>query len=133
MDDPIMKGFVERIGEIDALAQGWPGFISQPTPQDEGQIYPRNMLVNISIWDSVENLKSFSYSGEHLEMLRRRAEWFHQSEGPNYVLYWAPNGEVPTEIEIKRRFEYLFQNGPTPYAFSFHEPFTIEEMLDYQP
>ena len=54
MDDPIMKGFVDRIDEIDALAQSWPGFVAQPTLLDKGLIYTENTLVNVSIWDSVE-------------------------------------------------------------------------------
>jgi hypothetical protein len=61
-----------------------------------------------------------------------RSEWFIQSEQPNYVLYWSFAGEVPTEVEIQKRFEYLYQNGPTPYAFNFNNPFTVEEMLNYQ-
>lgn len=49
MDDSIMKRFVDQIDEIDALAQFWPGFVSQPTPPDDGSIYKGNTLVNVSI------------------------------------------------------------------------------------
>ena len=131
MDDPIMKGFVDRIAEIDKLAQGWPGFIAQPTPPDEGSIYPENMLVNASIWESEDALRKFTYESHHVEVFMRRTEWFFQSELPNYVLYWAPVGEVPIEVEIKRRFDYLHRHGATPFAFNFDKSFTIEEMLDY--
>lgn len=131
IDDPIMKGFVDQIDEIDTLAQNWQGFISQPTPPDEGEIYTGDTLVNISIWDSVENLREFTYTGKHADALDRRAEWFVQSEGPNYVLYWAPSGSVPLEEEIKRRFDHLVQCGATPFAFNFDKTFTVEDMLDY--
>lgn len=130
-DDPVMKGFVDQIDEIDTLAQGWPGFIAQPTPPDEGKIFTGNTLVNISIWDSVENLSEFSYTSRHADVLARRAEWFFQSELPNYVLYWAPSGSVPLEEEIKRRFDHLHLHGATPFAFVFEKTFTVEEMLDY--
>ena len=38
LDDPLMNDFVDRLDEIDALAQGWPGFIAQPELPDEGLI-----------------------------------------------------------------------------------------------
>jgi hypothetical protein len=132
LDDPLMKGFVDRIGEIDALAQSWPGFIAQPTPPDEGQIYPGNMLVNVSIWETVDTLRDFTYASRHAEALKMRAEWFVHSDLPNYLLYWALSGQMPTEVEIQRRFDYLHQHGATPFAFSFKHPFSVEEMLDYQ-
>lgn len=131
MDDQIMKGFVDRIGELDALAQSWPGFIAQPALPDAGFIYPGNVLVNVSIWTSVDNLREFTYESRHAEALRMRADWFFKSELPNYVLYWAPAGTVPTEVEIKRRFDYLHRHGATPFAFDFDNPFTLEESLDY--
>jgi hypothetical protein len=133
LDDPLMKGFVDRIDEIDALAQGWPGFIAQPALPDEGLIYPQSTLLNVSIWESIENLREFTYTSEHADMLKRRAQWFVQSDRPAYVLYWSPAGEAPSEKEIKQRFEHLQQKGSTPYAFTFDEPYTIEEMLEFAP
>lgn len=130
-DDPLMKGFVEWIDEIDALAQSWPGFIAQPTLPDEGLIYSEPTLVNVSIWDSVENLQEFTYASRHADLLKRRAEWFVQSDLPAYVLYWSPAGEVPTEAKIKQRREHLYQHGVTPFAFTFDEHYTIEEMLEF--
>ena len=132
MDDPLMAGFVARIDAIDALASETPGFIAQPTPPDEGRIYPARMLLNISIWESVESLQRFTYSGRHAEAYVNRAEWFFQTEGPNYVLYWALAGQIPTEAEIKARIDYLAQHGPTPHAFTFKQPSSVEEMLAYE-
>ncbi len=97
LDDPLMKGFVKRIDEIDYLAQGWHGFIAQPTLPDEGAIYSEPTLVNVSIWESVEDLREFTYSSRHAGFLKRRAEWFIPPDLPAYVLYWSPSGEVPTE------------------------------------
>jgi len=130
-DDPMMKGFVDRIDEIDGLAQSRPGFVSQPELPDEGRIYTGNTLVNVSIWESVEDLRQFTYASRHADILKMRAEWFVQSEAPNYVLYWGSAEEVPTEVEIKRRFDYLHQRAATPFAFSFKHTFSLEEMLDY--
>ena len=39
LDHPTMGGFVNRIDEIDNLAQVTPGFEAQPTPPDEGTVF----------------------------------------------------------------------------------------------
>ena len=130
-DDPIMKDFVDRVEEIDGLAQGWPGFIAQPVLPDEGLHYPEPFLLNISVWESVESLRKYTYMSQHADMLKRREEWFLQSIRPAYVLYWSPAWETPSEKEIKGRFEYLQLHGSTPYAFTFDQPYTAEEMLEF--
>jgi hypothetical protein len=131
LDHPLMADFVSRLDEIDALAQGWPGFIAQPKLPDEGQIYSEPALLNVSIWRSVEDVQSFTYASEHTQLLDRRAEWFVQGDRPAYVLYWAPEGQGPTEAEIQRRFAHLQEHGPTPYAFNFQRPFRVAEMLAF--
>lgn len=131
LDDPMMSGFMDRVDEIDALAQGSPGFIAQPVLPDEGAIYLEPALLNVSIWDSVENLRAFTYTGQHAEGLEQRADWFEQPESPTYVLYWSPAGSIPTEAQIKRRFDHLNQHGPTPHAFTFGQSFSVEEMLQF--
>ena len=131
LDDALMKDFVVQADEIDALAQGWPGFVDQPTLPDEGFIYTGLEMLNVSIWDSIEPLREFTYSGRHAEVLERRAEWFVQSDRPAYVLFWIPAGELPTEEQISQRFERLRVHGPTPLAFTFDSPYTPEEMLKF--
>lgn len=130
-DDPIMKGFVDLIDAIDGLAQSWPGFIAQPALPDEGLIYPEPFLLNVTIWESIESLREFTYTGQHAGMLKRREEWFLQSERPAYVLYWSPASAAPSEKEIKERIEHLQLHGSTPYAFTFDHPYTAEEMLEF--
>jgi pimeloyl-ACP methyl ester carboxylesterase len=131
LDDPLLADFVARVDEIDALAQACPGYVSQPTPANEGAVYAEPLLLNLSIWESVETLERFTYGGEHGLMLERRAEWFHQDAGPNYVLFWFPAGQIPTEREVEVRLEHLAASGATPYAFTFDQRFTVREMLDY--
>jgi len=62
---------------------------------------------------------------ELLEHVREQeGEWFEQQgTSPNYVLYWAPKGHVVTEKEIKEHLDHLGKYGPTPYAFTFQQPF----------
>ena len=131
-DDPLMADFVAMAEKIDALAHASPGFIAQPTPPDEGAVFRKKTLLNLSIWESVERLEQFTYTGEHALALARRAEWFEQRPGPNYVLFWLPAGEIPSEAEMKRRVDYLAIHGPTPFAFRFDRRFTVQEMLRFE-
>ncbi len=133
LDDPMMAGFVDQADQIDALAQGSPGFVAQPTPPDEGQVFTGRTLLNLSIWESVESLERFTHQGQHALALERRAEWFEQVEGPNYVFYWAPAGHIPTEAEVQGRIEYLAKHGPSPYAFTFEQRYSVAEMLTFNP
>jgi hypothetical protein len=72
----------------------------------------------------------FTYSGQHTQALARRAAWFEQHNGPAYVLvlYWAPAGHIPTEEEVKERFDHLRRNGATPSAFAFEQRFRADAM-----
>ena len=132
LEDPRMADFVRQADELDALAQASAGFISQPTPEDDGSIFNHTRLLNLSIWESVKALEIFTFGPEHGQALARRTEWFIQYERPNYVLFWLPNSQQPTEKEVQIRLNYLAQNGPTPYAFNFEKRFSIKEMLDYK-
>jgi hypothetical protein len=132
LEDEIMSEFVEQIDEINKLASLSPGFISQPTPSDEGQIFKGNFLLNISIWESVESLSSFTHSGKHAGALDNRAKWFKPQDKPNYVLFWFPAGKVPTEVEIQKRIDYLAMHGETPYAFNFNRSFISREAKNYE-
>lgn len=133
LDDPRMADFLAQVDAIDAIAQASPGFIAQPSAPDEGTIFKDPKLLNLSIWDSVESLEQFTYANAHALALQRRAEWFEQSEGPNYVLFWFPAGQVPSEQEIQDRIDYLRTNGDTPYAFTFERRFTIRDTLAFDP
>jgi hypothetical protein len=130
LDDPLMADFVAGVDEIDALAQASPGFVSQPTSADEGTVYTGHSMLNLSIWEAVEDLERFTYGSQHGRMLERRAEWFHQDARPNYVLFWFPEGQVPTEREVQARIEHLAASGATPHAFTFDQRFSVQEMLD---
>jgi len=124
LDDDIMMGFTAMVDEINRLASRAPGFISEPTLSDEGTVYQPPFLLNVSLWNSIRNLKEFVYQGKHAMALEHREQWFFQDEFNNYVLYWIPQGQYPTEREVKERLDSLRRNGPTAYAFTFKYPFS---------
>jgi heme-degrading monooxygenase HmoA len=130
LDDPQMADFVRRAGLVDVRAEAAPGFVSMPVLPDSGSCYREPYMLNVSIWESAASLKAFTYRGEHANAFRKRGDWFEKIPGPNYVLFWHPAGEIPTEAEIDTRFKRLETEGETPLAFSFKRPYSIEEILD---
>lgn len=128
LDSPVMSGFVERLDEINALADASPGFVwrlqTASGNATDVRAYDDDMLlVNLSVWKSVESLKHYVYKSSHAELLRGRGQWFEKFDGPYLVLWWIPAGHIPTVQEAKARLEHLKQNGPSRYAFTPKEVF----------
>ncbi|UGY91987.1 DUF3291 domain-containing protein [Streptomyces gobiensis] len=80
----------------------------------------------LSLWQDLESVFTFVYSGLHRSTLRRRHEWFVKPEWPTYAAWWVADDSVPTWDDACRRLELLHDSGPTPDAFNFHHPFTAE-------
>ena len=124
LEDEIMQGFVARLEEINALADGAPGFVwrlksdvgpsSYLHPYDDERI-----LVNMSVWESVEALKDYTYRTVHAELLRGRHNWFEKFEGVYLALWWVPAGHTPSIDEAKKRLAHLEEHGPSQLAFTF--------------
>jgi hypothetical protein len=126
LDDPATEGFVTALDTINALADSAPGFVWR-LQTDEGdatavRAYDDEfMIVNYSIWDSVDSLKTFVFDTEHRQLLRRRREWFEVLDEASVVLWWVRAGEIPPVGEAVARLDHLDANGPSPLAFTFRE------------
>lgn len=81
------------------------------------------MLINLAVWESIEALRAYTYAAPHLEIFRRRAEWFELHAGPSLVLWWIPAGHIPTIEESPERLKRLASEGPSPEAFTFKQSF----------
>ncbi|MBI1881103.1 MAG: DUF3291 domain-containing protein [Chloroflexi bacterium] len=128
LDDPLMAEFVARLDEINALADGSPGFVWRLQTEEGNatsvQAYDdKYILVNMSVWESLEHLKTYVYKGAHTEVMRRRRQWFEKFEGMYLALWWVKAGHIPTVQEAKHRLEYLSEHGASAYAFTFKQPF----------
>ena len=132
MEGPIMAGFIARLEEINALADQSPGFVWRlQTPEGNAtDLRPYDddrILVNMSVWESLEQLKHYVYKTTHAEVLRQRQEWFEKFTGSYTALWWIPKGHVPSVDEAKRRLAHLDAHGPTQFAFTFKDPFPADE------
>ncbi|WP_345538040.1 DUF3291 domain-containing protein [Phytohabitans rumicis] len=130
IDDPSMAGFVKELEVINALADAAPGFVWRLVGEgsdDATALRPfgPDLMVNMSVWESVEALRDFTYrDADHLEQLRRRREWFsHTGLGSHLVLWWIPAGTIPTLQEARERLALLDANGPGPDAFTLRTPY----------
>ena len=129
-----MADFVARLDEINALADGSPGFIWRLQTEAGNATYLRpyadeRIIINMSVWETVEHLRNYVYQSRHSEVRRRRREWFEKLETPVVALWWVPAGHVPSVDEAKKRIAHLQANGPTPFAFSFRSVFPLDEEL----
>ena len=113
---------------INALADAAPGFVwrLQTDAGNATDVHAFDdplLLLNMSVWESIESLRAFTYTTAHTGVLRRRGEWFHKLAEAHLVLWWIPAGHIPTTAEAIGRLETLRRDGPTPAAFTFRVPF----------
>ncbi|HEX3444043.1 MAG TPA: DUF3291 domain-containing protein, partial [Chthoniobacterales bacterium] len=83
------------------------------------------ILINMSVWETVEALKAFAYRTHHANVMRQREKWFERLETYFIALWWIPVGSVPTVLEAKLRLDHLRQHGESPFAFSFKKIFPL--------
>jgi hypothetical protein len=130
MTDPIMAGFVAQLDAINALADAAPGFIWRLQTESGNATTIRvfddeRLIVNLSVWESVEALFEFAYKTTHTQVMGHRKEWFERMGSPYLAMWWISAGHIPTVSEAKARLEYLQLHGPTAYAFQFKTRFPI--------
>lgn len=127
LDTPRMADFVANLDRINALAEGSPGFVwrLQTEEGDATALRPMGdeVLVNMSVWRDVESLNHYVYGTAHVEIMRRRKEWFHRMKDAYVVLWWVRKGHRPSVQEAIAKLEHLRQHGPTEAAFSFRHAF----------
>lgn len=125
---PVVADFMGALDHINALAEGSDGFVwrLQTDAGNATEIQPYEdplIIVNMSVWASIEALKAFVYDTEHRDYLRRRREWFEPLEAAYLVLWWVPVGELPTVEDAVARLDAFRKEGPTPQAFSLRQTF----------
>lgn len=129
LDDPVMHGFMSRLGEINGLAESTPGFVWRLADETGVgataiRIYEDPlMIINLTVWTGIDELYAFAYRTRHVELLRARRDWFEPLDGPSLVLWWVPTGHRPTPDEGRAHLGHLATHGPTAHAFTFRRRF----------
>lgn len=123
-DDPIMYSFIRRLNDVNAIADRSPGFIWRQSAEANDYLMPyrdKRIIFNMSVWQSIEHLRSFVYGPVHTEMLRLRHEWFERPSTAHIALWWIPAGHRPIVSEAMARLAKIQEHGPTSYSFSFKQ------------
>ena len=123
-DDPAMAYFFDNLDRINAMAERMPGFVWRlkdetgnatniPWAGDPG------FAVNMSVWDSVEALEKFVFQTVHRGIYARKHEFFEVPKEPNFVMWFVPDGHIPSLEEARERLEHYRANGGSEFAFGW--------------
>src|SRR5919202_1411701 len=112
LDSPLLADFVAALDPINALADASPGFVWRLQTEDGNataiRAFDDDTMVNMSVWESLAALRSFVYSNRaHLDVMRRRREWFVTHAEAFQVLWWVPAGHIPSVAEAEERLLLL--------------------------
>ncbi len=128
LDNPIMAEFVSALDEVNAIADRSPGFVWRLQTQSGNATNiwaysePR-MLINISVWQSVEQLRNYVYKSLHGDFFARRRQWFEKYQGEHFTMWWIPSGQLPTVEEGQAKLKHLELHGDSPKSFTFAKPY----------
>jgi hypothetical protein len=135
IDDPIMSGLASRVDELNRLAEGSKGFVWRLPGSDitaeSLEVFNTDFpgfrrdrfFYNMSVWETLEDLRAYTFGSEHAEMLYSRHEWIDRIEGASVAAWWIPVGYRPTVAESAGRLRSVADSGPTPYAFTLRKSF----------
>ncbi|WP_148864005.1 DUF3291 domain-containing protein [Marinobacter fonticola] len=127
IDSPQLADFVNNLDRINTLADDAPGFVwrLQTEEGDATSIdyFGPEVITNMSVWENVDALHDYVYRTAHIEVLRRKKEWFEKMRGSHMVLWWIPAGHRPTLPQADARLRYLRKYGSSPDAFTFKQAY----------
>jgi uncharacterized protein DUF3291 len=133
LDSPQLAGFMAALDPVNAVADAAPGFLWRLQTEDGNATSVHafewdaadsaGVIVNMSVWESVETLAGFIYSRPHREIMRRRRQFFQKMTEAYTAMWWIPRGTIPTTGDAEDRVRHLRAHGPTPDAFTLRAHF----------
>jgi len=135
LDSPVLADFVAELDRINGIAEQSPGFIWRLQSDSGSAIdlehdFGSDVIVNASVWETVEHLHAYVYRSAHAAIMSRRKEWFSMMKESYSVLWWVPRGHRPTSTEARIKLNLLREKGPTADAFTFKKAFPSPEAPD---
>ena len=133
IDDPRIADFVDALPLVNGAGEKTPGYVwrlqSDSGDATDIQVFDDPLvIVNLTVWESLEALKRFAYRGVHRDFFRRREEWF-VAGASRTALWWLPTSVLPCTDDAKRRLDFIDAFGTSPYAFEMgrHHPVLVIE------
>ena len=86
LDGPVMAGFMARLDDLNALADRSDGFVWRLQGDEGNNTYMRpyedeRIIVNMSVWETIDQLRAYVYGSAHAELLKQRRDWFESQRG----------------------------------------------------
>ncbi len=121
IDDPRISDFVTALPLVNGAGEHSAGYVwrlqSDSGDATDIRVFDDPLvIVNLTVWQTLEALKAFAYRGVHRDFFRRRAEWFVTGSSRT-ALWWLPTTVLPTTEDAKRRLDFIDAVGVSPYAF----------------
>lgn len=128
IDSPLLADFVAQLDEINALAEQSKGFVWRLKGDNENatalRVFEDDMIIiNMSVWESIDDLKDFAFKTAHAGIMRSRNKWFEKPAEAMLALWWIPENEKPTPQDAKERLASINKNGATSFSFTFKNVF----------
>ncbi len=125
---PVMGELLAALDPVNRIADQCPGFVWRLQSEESHGATTllhggHPVVVNLSVWQSYEELHAFAYRSLHGAYLRQRSRWFHPTPPPSTALWWVKSDDRPTVEEALRRLRYLRAFGPSPQAFTMRQRF----------
>ena len=84
LDSPQLAAFVDALEPVNALADRSPGFVwrLQTEEGDATALRPYDddmLIVNMSVWESLDALRTFVYGADHRAVMAGRRQWFEKA------------------------------------------------------
>ena len=125
-DDPRVAEFMGALDAVNALAERSPGFVWR---LEDGSNNATNIkvtddpdfLVNLSVWETPEQLEHFVWNTVHKRFYMKKGSWFEPMTTPHFVMWWVPVGHIPTTGEAMARLHHLTEHGSSEYAFGWQD------------
>lgn len=124
IDSPELTDFVAELDRINGIADQSPGFVwrlqsEEGNATDLKHDFGSDVIANLSVWKSAEELHDYVYRTAHAQIMSRRKEWFQKLSDAYSVLWWVREGHRPTLGEAQLKLALLKTQGPTSQAFTF--------------
>ena len=133
MSSPQLAGFVAAAGPVEAAGAAARGYVwrTQVQVPPGRRTHPfswdladsAGLVINLSVWESLEALDAFVHSSPHVDALRQRRSWFARHPEATNALWWVPVGRRPRVPDAAERLRHLREHGPTAFAFTATDPF----------
>lgn len=126
--DPRIAEFRDNLERVNTLAHRSDGFIWQlpEAEMDAAQTDPEGVLggnprfaSTLSVWRDAECLHRFAFHTLHGRFWAKRENWFDQDQGLRLVLWYVPEGHLPSIEEAAAKVDHLRQCGESAAAFGW--------------